>query len=120
MTTLSHVLFAVLALGGFKPTEGECFTPHIFLVAEAPLFDPHSDLPLVSQVFIYFSGSVFMPESDAATVPLIYPGETPGQAELESFLKSARPRLLRGPVGFLVKGKTPLRPRRAASRALPP
>ena len=48
---LFHALLAVLALGGFKPTEGECLTPHIFMVAEATLLDPHSDLPLVSQVF---------------------------------------------------------------------
>ena len=62
MSVLSHVLYAVLALGGLKPTEGECFTPHIILVAEAILIDPHLDLRPLSQVF-NSSGTDFMPDS---------------------------------------------------------
>ena len=106
MPVLYHVLYAVLALSGLKLTEGECFKPHILLVAEAILIDPHHDLCPMSQVFIS-SGSVSMPDADAATVPLIYPGETPGQAELEAYLEVARPKFLRGPVSYLVQGKDP-------------
>ena len=48
-----------------------------------------------------------MPDSEAATAPLVYPGETPGQAELEAYLEIARPKFLRGAVSFLVQGRTP-------------
>ena len=65
MPVLYHVLYAVLALSGLKLTEGECFKPHILLVAEAILIDPHHDLCPMSQVFIS-SGSVSMPDADAS------------------------------------------------------
>ena len=102
-----HVLFHVLALGGSKPTEGECIRPHIIMVARGGRRsdDPNFVLRVLPQVCDFSDSD--MPDSEAATVPLVFPGETPGQRELEHFLEQARPRLLRGHAGYLHQGATP-------------
>ena len=76
------------------------------MVARGGQFDPQFVLRALTQV-CDFSDSEYMPDSESATVPLVFPGETPGQRELEHFLEQARPRLLRGHAGYLHQGATP-------------
>ena len=79
MPVLFHVLFHVLALGYSKPTEGECIRPHIIMVARGGRRsdDPNFVLRVLPQVCDFSDSD--MPDSEAATVPLVFPGETPGQ-----------------------------------------